>query len=63
MVLTICLISAVFITAAFSKADKEHSAIKSKIVKSVSSYTKTSKTDSLTTTNTTKGDTGGMGKL
>ena len=59
MVLTICLISAVFITAAFSKADKDHVISKSKAVKSVSSYSKTVKTDSLT--RMTKGDTGVMG--
>jgi bla regulator protein BlaR1 len=61
MVLTICLISAVFITAAFSKADKEHLATKSTSVKNIPSYIKTTKTDSLSRTTTTKGDTGAMG--
>jgi bla regulator protein BlaR1 len=58
-VLTICVISTVFITAAFSKAGKYQTTTKSKAVKSVSSYTKTIKTDSLI--RITKADTWVMG--
>ncbi len=47
MVLTVCLISAVLLTAAFSKAEKEHDTIKPKSHKSHSSA---SKIDSITRT-------------
>jgi hypothetical protein len=48
MVLTVCLISAVLLTAAFSKAGKEHDAIRPKSHKSYSSVTKVTRTDSVT---------------
>jgi hypothetical protein len=61
MVLTICLISAVLLTAAFSKSGKEHTAVKPS-AKRFSSTQKVTKTDSSTRITSIKNDSLTIGK-